>query len=70
MSQPEPPASYADSTSPAAGFATAASLTADTEGFEPTTPVKKSYIAALVLAYFALYVAWIAPTVFSLAIRC
>jgi MFS family permease len=69
MSQPQPPASYADSTSPAAGLATAASLTAHPDATESTAPVKKGYIAVLVLAYFALYVAWIAPMAFSLAIR-
>src|ERR687885_396726 len=36
---------------------------------EPTVPVSKGYITALVVSYFALYVAWIAPTAFSLAIR-
>jgi MFS family permease len=35
----------------------------------PTVKLKKGYLSVLVLSYFALYVAWIAPTAFSLAIR-
>ena len=33
------------------------------------TPLRKGYLALLVISYFAVYVAWIAPTAFSLAIR-
>jgi MFS family permease len=35
----------------------------------PTVKLRKGYLSVLILSYCALYVAWIAPTVFSLAIR-
>lgn len=38
-------------------------------GGEPTVLLKKGYLAILILSYFALYLAWIAPTAFSLAVR-
>src|SRR5919112_5590883 len=55
------------------GLAISAELAA--EAVEPAretpavTPLKKGYLALLVISYFAVYVAWIAPTAFSLAIR-
>lgn len=53
-------------TSSAEAAAEGAALAAHSE---PTIPLKKGYLAALIFAYFALYIAWIAPVAFSLAVR-
>jgi len=37
--------------------------------FVPTVPMKKGYLTVLVVAYLALYLAWIAPVGFSMAVR-
>jgi len=38
-------------------------------GAEPTIHLRKRYLFAFIVAYFALYIAWIAPVAFSLAVR-
>ena len=73
MSTSDTPAPPAVSGVPAAEQASAAALVSENAGRDrarpPVTPLKPGYLAVLVLSYFALYVAWIAPTAFSLAIR-
>lgn len=51
-----------------AAAAIAAEQLSDTAAV-PTVKLRKGYLSVLILSYFALYVAWIAPTAFSLAIR-
>ncbi len=69
----QPPAPEAGVLLTPTGLASSAEAAAEgaalAAGSEPTVPLKKGYLAALIFAYFALYIAWIAPGAFSLAVR-
>jgi MFS family permease len=54
---------------PAAGGAAEAIMADQASASLPVTKLKKGYVAGLVIAYFATYLSWVAPSSFTLAVR-